>query len=175
MRMAVAAALLATASPAVAAVEDSTPSGFTVRNRAVVAAPPVETWAMLGRIGDWWSDEHSYSGKAANMRLELEAGGCFCETVPARFGGPAGGVEHGRVLTVLPYEFLVLDAPLGPLQTQAMLGRLSWTLRGVEGGTEVTQTFVAAGYVKDGADKLAPLVDKVLGQQLEALKRRLER
>lgn len=175
MRIVLAAALFASAGPAAAAVEEATPSGFAVRSQAVVAATPAETWAMLGRIGLWWNKAHTYSGDAANMRLELKAGGCFCETLPARAGGPAGGVEHGRVLTAMPYDMLVLDAPLGPLQTEAIVGRLRWSLRAVEGGTEVTQSFVAGGYAKGGADKLAPIVDKVLAEQLEGLKRRLAR
>jgi len=169
---AVAAAALA--SPAAADVEEATPTGFAVRSQAVVAATPAETWAMLGRLGEWWNKEHTYSGDAANMRLDLRAGGCFCEALPAR-AGPAGGVEHGRVLTAMPYDMLVLDAPLGPLQTEATVGRLSWKLRAVEGGTEITQSFVAGGYARGGADKLAPIVDKVLAEQLEGLKRRLAR
>ena len=168
-------ALAGFAAPASGAVEEATPSGFTLRSQAVVAVTRAETWAMLGRIGEWWSNRHTYSGNAANMRLELRAGGCFCETLPARSAGPAGGVEHGRVLTAMPYDMLVLDAPLGPLQSQAMVGRLTWSLRAVDGGTEVTQTFVAGGYAKGGADKLAPIVDQVLAEQLEGLRRRLAR
>jgi len=173
MRIIIAAALLAlSAAPAAAAVEEAAPVGFIVRSQAVVAATPAEAWAMLARLGEWWSDEHTYSGDSANMRLELKAGGCFCETLPARSGG---GVEHGRVLTAMPYELLVLDAPLGPIQTEAMVGRLTWRLRAVDGGTQVTQTFVAGGYARGGADKLAPIVDKVLAEQLEGLKARLAR
>lgn len=167
--------LIASSVPAAGAVEEAHPHGFSVRSQAVVAATPAETWAMLGRLGEWWGDEHTYSGDSANMRLELSVGGCFCETLPPRSAGPAGGVEHGRVLTAMPYDMLVLDAPLGPLQTEATVGRLAWTLRPVDGGTEVTQTFVAGGFAKVGADKLAPIVDKVLAEQLEGLKRRLAR
>lgn len=177
MRICLAAVfLLIAAAPAAAAVEESSANGFLIRNQAVVAASPAETWAMLGRVGQWWSKEHSYSGDSANLRLDLKAGGCFCERVPAWRGGTGpGDVEHGRVLTALPGAMLVLDAPLGPLQTQALVGRLSWTLRAVDGGTEVTQSFAAGGYAKGGADKLAPIVDKVLAEQLEGLKRRLAR
>jgi hypothetical protein len=167
--------LLALGAPAAAAVEEATPNGFAIRNQATVAATPAETWVMLGRPGEWWNKAHTYSGNAANMSLELKAGGCFCETLPARAAGPAGRVEHGRVLTAMPFDMLVLDAPLGPLQSKAMVGRLTWSLRAVEGGTQVTQTFVAGGYVKGGADKLAAPVDAVLAEQLEGLRRRLAR
>lgn len=176
MRFVPAFLTLALAAPASAAVEDSSPNGFTSRNQAVVAATPAETWAMLGRIGEWWSKSHTYSGDSRNMTLKLKAGGCFCEQVPSWRGATGrGAVEHGRVLTALPGSMLVLDAPLGPLQGMALVGRLTWTLRAVEGGTEVTQTLAVGGYVKAGAEKLAPLVDKVMAEQLEGLKRRLSR
>jgi hypothetical protein len=175
LRYFVPALLLSSATAASAAVEEAAPDGFRLRSQAVVAATPAETWAMLGRIGEWWSKAHTYSGDAANLRLELKAGGCFCEALPARAAGPEGGVAHGRVLAAMPSDMLVLDAPLGPLQSQAMVGRLTWTLRAVDGGTEVTQTFVAGGYAKGGAGMLAPIVDTVLAEQLEGLRRRLAR
>lgn len=172
MRFLIAASLLF-AAPAAAEVKASAPDGFRSENKAVVAATPVETWSMLGRIGEWWNKDHTYSGDAANLRLELKAGGCFCEKLPGRPDQREGSVEHGRVLTAMPNKMLVLDAPLGPLQGQAVVGRLSWTLRAVEGGTEVTQTLVAGGWFEGGGEKLAPLVDKVLAEQLSGLQRRL--
>jgi hypothetical protein len=166
---------LIAAMPAGAEVKSAAPTGFRVESRAVVAATPLETYLMLGRPAEWWNKAHTYSGNAANLRLELRADGCFCEHLPARRGEPEGGVEHARVLTAMPGSILVLDAPLGPLQSEAVVGRLSWSLRAVQGGTEVVQTFVAGGYVAAGADKLAPIVDKVLAEQLGGLKRRLAR
>ena len=176
MKFLLAVVVLVMAAPAAAEVKEAASGGFLVQSKAVVAATPAETWAMLGRIGAWWNKAHTYSGDAANLRLKLKAGGCFCERLPRRAGERAdGSVEHGRVLTAMTGSMLVLDAPLGPLQTEAMVGRLSWSLRAVEGGTEITQTFIAGGFAKGGADKLAPIVDKVLGEQLEGLKRRLAR
>ncbi len=43
-------------------------------------------------IGNWWSDAHTYSGKASNLTLRNEPGGCFCETLP---GG--GFVRHASL------------------------------------------------------------------------------
>src|SRR5688572_11726646 len=96
IRSAAAAAvmLLAAAAPAAAEVKSATAGGFEVEARAIVAATPAETYRMLGRIGEWWNDGHTYSGKAANMSLKLEAGGCFCETIPA----DGGTIEHMRVV-----------------------------------------------------------------------------
>ena len=168
-------ALLLVGAPATAEVKSSSPGGFEVEQRATVAATPAQTWAMLGRIGEWWNKGHTYSGDASNLRLELKAGGCFCETLPRVKGKRAGGVAHGRVLTAMPYSMLVLEAPLGPLQSEAVSARWTWTLREVPGGTEVTQRLVAGGHFKGDAVKLAPLVDKVMAEQLSGLQRRLAR
>lgn len=162
---------LATAAPGTAEVRSASTGGFEVEARATVAATPAQTYAILGRVGEWWNDGHSYSGKASNMRLELRAGGCFCERVPA----DGGTIEHGRIIYARPGETLRLQGALGPLQPEAVIGTLTWSLRAVPGGTEVVQTYVASGYVRGGADKLAPIVDKVMAEQLSGLKQRFAR
>jgi hypothetical protein len=179
-RIAIVASLLAAATGTRAEVVSSAPNGFEVRSTRVVSASPEETWAMLGRIGEWWDSEHTYSGKASNMTLELKPDGCFCEILPngtdaGKDGSTraAGGVVHGRVLMAMPHLGLVLDSGLGPILEEGAAGRLKWSLRAVEGGTEVTQTYVVGGYVRGGADKLAPIVDTVLGQALERLQKKL--
>jgi hypothetical protein len=45
----------------------------------------------------------------------------------------------------------------------------------VQGGTEITQTYVAGGYMRSGGEVLAPLVDQVLAGQLDRLRAYLER
>ncbi|MEA3060769.1 MAG: hypothetical protein QOJ94_550 [Sphingomonadales bacterium] len=164
------ALLLLAAAPADADVKSATASGFEVQSVAVVKASPEAAWAMIVRPALWWNPEHSWSGKAGNLTLDPRAGGCFCEAVP-----PGGSVEHGRVLSAIPGKFLLLEAPLGPLQSLAVSTRLSWRIAPVAGGTEITQTYVVGGYVPVGADKLAPAVDGVLSEQLARLKASLER
>ena len=157
------------ASPAAADVKASSAAGFEVESRTIVGASPAEAYAMLVRIGDWWDSAHTYSGNSANMSLEAEAGGCFCESLPK--GG--GTVEHMRVVYAQPGVMLRLQGGLGPLQAEAISGTLTWVLKAVPGGTEITQTYIVGGYVRGGAAKLAPLVDQVLRQQLSGLERRL--
>jgi uncharacterized protein YndB with AHSA1/START domain len=164
------ALLLLAAAPANAEVKSATASGFEVQSVAVVKASPEAAWAMIVRPASWWNPEHSWSGKAGNMTLDPRAGGCFCEAVP-----PGGSVEHGRVLSAMPGRLLLLEAPLGPLQSLAVTTRLSWRLKPVAGGTEITQTYVAGGYLPMGGDTLAPAVDLVLSEQLTRLKASLER
>lgn len=151
-------------SLAAAEVKSSTPAGFEVESKAVVAAIPAEVYARLGRIGEWWNPAHTYSGKGANLSLEAKAGGCFCETIE---GG--GTIEHMRVVYAQPGSILRLQGGLGPLQQEAAIGTLTLQLKPVAGGTEVTQTYVVGGNIRGGAEKLAPIVDQVLGEQLNRL------
>jgi hypothetical protein len=78
------------------------------------------------------------------------------------------------VLAAWPGRKLVLEAPLGPLQSLAVSARLSWSLKPVAGGTEIVQTYAVGGYIPMGGEKLAPLVDGVLAEQLGRLKARLD-
>jgi uncharacterized protein YndB with AHSA1/START domain len=151
-------------SAAAAEVVSATPQGFEVKAQTTVAASPQAVWAMLGRIGRWWNPAHSYSGKAANLRLDPRIGGCFCEMLA---GG--GGVEHMRVVYAAPGAMLRLHGGLGPLQGEGAAGALTWTLKAVPGGTEITQSYVVGGYIRMGAEKLAPLVDGVMTEQLSRL------
>lgn len=164
-------AAAALASPAAAEVLSATSSGFALEAKATVPVSPAEAYAALGRIGRWWQSDHTYSGDAANMRLEARLGGCFCESIPE--GG--GEIEHGRVIYAQPGRTLRVQGGLGPLQSEGVLGSLTWQLRAVEGGTEITQTYVAGGYMRGGFEAAAPLVDQVMAAQLEGLRRHLAR
>ena len=170
MRLAPFAAALLACHPqsALAEVKSATPHGFSLEAKATVAASPAEAYRMLGRIGEWWDPAHSYSGKGANLSLALNAGGCFCEKVP-----PGGTVEHMRVVQARPGAMLRLHGGLGPLQGEGAAGSLTWALRKVPEGTEITQTYVVGGYIRMGAEKLAPMVDGVMSQQLDRLARAL--
>lgn len=156
---------LAIAVPAAAAVKSSAPAGFETGNTAVIAAPPAEVYAMLVTPSRWWNGQHSYSGDAANMTLEARAGGCFCERIPA----DGATVEHARVVYAQPGKTLRLQGGLGPLQAEGVSATLTWSLKPVAAGTEVTQTYVVGGYVRGGTEALAPIVDRVLAEQLTRL------
>ncbi len=154
------------ASPSYAEVQSSGPHGFALETTLVVPAAPAETYAALGRIGEWGNPGHSYSGDAANMTLELRAGGCFCETIPA----DGATVEHMRVVYARPGRALRLHGGLGPLQAEGVAGALTWELKPVPGGTEVTQTYVVGGHIRGGAEAYAAPVDHVLSEQLSRLR-----
>lgn len=156
-------AACAAAVPASAELLSSSATHLESENKAVVAATPDQVYAAIGRIGSWWNPDHSFSGKKGAMTLDLKAGGCFCEALDG------GGVEHGRVILAWPARMIRLEAPLGPLQGEAVSARLSWTLKPVVGGTEITQTYLVGGYFRGGAEALAGPVDMVVTEQFQRL------
>ncbi|WP_106638759.1 SRPBCC family protein [Allosphingosinicella vermicomposti] len=158
------------ASPAAAEVKSMSATHFETESKAIVPATPQEAYAMIGQPAQWWSPAHSYSGDATALTMQLEPSGCFCETLSS-----GGFVEHGRVILAMPGEMLRVDTALGPLQAEAVTGRLTWSFKPVAGGTEITQNYVVSGQVRNSAAALAPAVDKVLAEQFDRLKARLSR
>jgi len=167
MRVALIAAL-ALAGPAHAEVKSTTDSGFRLENRVTVNATPERAWTALGEIGRWWNSDHTYSGDALNMTLPLKVGGCFCEALPG------GGVEHGRVIVAWPEQKLLrLQAALGPLQDEGVEAVLTFQIKPAPGGAEIVQTYNVGG-VRPEMLKNAPLIDQVVGEQLNRLKAYLQ-
>jgi hypothetical protein len=74
--------------------------------------------------------------------------GCFCERLK-----DGGSVQHLQVVYAAPGEGLRLRGALGPLQTEGVDGTLSWTLKPVEGGTSLTQSYVVGGYIRSGMEQ----------------------
>ena len=75
-------AVLALAGGARAEVVDKGAYGFRLKTVQQVAAPPEAVFKAIGEIGKWWTDAHTYSGKAANMTMPLTPNACFCEAMP---------------------------------------------------------------------------------------------
>ncbi|MFD2781482.1 SRPBCC family protein [Novosphingobium pokkalii] len=147
--------------------------GFVVREVVEVGAPAPEVWRTLVKPAAWWSSEHTFSGEAANLTLDPVPGGCFCEKLPpAKQGGAAavsGGVQHMRVVYVEPGRALRLTGALGPLQSEALLGAMTITLKTNERGTRILIEYVVGGYMRYRVEQIAPAVDRMLGQQIARL------
>jgi hypothetical protein len=170
---AVAAGLVASGAPqmATAEVKSSSPAGFVVRIELPVAAAPADVYAKLFDIGRWWSDAHTYSGKASNLTLKNEPGGCFCESL----GG--GFVRHAALEYSDKGKVVRLSGGLGPLQELGAQGILSFDFQPTEkAGTRLVVSYVVGGYPTDekGLAALAGPVDSVLKEQVERLRRYVE-
>jgi|CXWL01.1.fsa_nt_gi uncharacterized protein YndB with AHSA1/START domain len=171
--------LLAPAS-AGAAVVDSRADGFRVEIPVTIAATRAAVFTALGKAGQWWSSDHTWSGDAKNLSLPLEAGGCFCE----RWDG--GSVEHARVIFVRHGELLRLQGALGPMQPMPITGILTFVLEAAPvatpaavGGatpaepapaTQLTLTYATSGSSASALDKIGPLADGMLTATVGRLK-----
>jgi Polyketide cyclase / dehydrase and lipid transport len=144
-------------------------NGFEIRETAHTAASSDKVYAALLLPAHWWSSDHTFSGSAANLVLDAHAGGCWCETLP---GG--GSVEHLRVVFVSPGKTLRLRGALGPFQGLAVDGVMTWSVKSVADGTDVTFTYSIGGYAKDGFDELSKMTDRVLGEQMERFKKSVD-
>jgi hypothetical protein len=155
-------ALLA-ASPAAGAVVGASSNGFEVLETVNVVVAPDQAWNAFEHVGDWWNPEHTYSGKAANMRMALSMGACLCET----FEETGGGIEHLRVVYADPGKRAVLTGSLGPLLYEGTAGVMEIKVERTASGSRVTMNYRVSGFYKGGADKMAPQVDQVLGEQMK--------
>lgn len=152
-----------------AEVKESGADHLLIVNARTVHASPDKVYAALIDIGHWWDSEHTYSSDAANLSIQPSAGGCFCE----RWG--AQSVAHGRVIWANPGHLLRLDTALGPLQSMAVQGVMTFALKPAGDGTALQFEYRVNGSGSSGLDKLAPNVEGVLMAQLERLQQFAER
>ena len=153
------------AGAARAETSDVSASGFTVVQAVVVDGDPQQVWQAFTQPANWWSSQHTWSGQASNMRLDAQAGGCWCE----HWAGGAS-VMHGRVLMAQPGSLLRLQAWLGPLQDMPVSGVLTLATARRDGVTRLRLTYRVAGAPSSALDKLAQPVDAVLAEQVRRLK-----
>jgi uncharacterized protein YndB with AHSA1/START domain len=154
------------ATGASAAAAQVTANGFVVRHETSIDAPPARVYeTLVGQVGLWWDSEHTFSGDSRNLSIDARPGGCFCEIFPN-----GGGVEHLRVVHVVPGELLRMYGPLGPLQASGLAGSLTWKLTAASGGTRMELSYSVGGFMEGGFERIAPAVATVLGEQMQRLK-----
>ena len=161
MRLVFLGVVLLASVPTSAAVIQSGPNGFVVRHSVNLVVPPDQAYAAIGELPRWWDKDHTYSGDSANLSMSLRAGGCFCERLEK-----GGGIEHMRVTLVQPGERVVMTGALGPLLYEGVSGVMDLKVEKIAGGAKVTMDYRAAGFANGNAATLAPLVDKVLAEQI---------
>jgi hypothetical protein len=153
-----------------AAVESAGETGFIVKSELVLATPPAQAYARFIEIGKWWSDDHTYSGSAANMTIQAQPGGCFCETLPN-----GGFVQHAAVVYAAPGKGIRLNGAIGPLLVYGGSTSMSVAFEPNGQGTKLTVTLTGIGYEpQKGLTVLAPAYDAVLAEQFGRFKRYVE-
>lgn len=152
---------------AAAEIVSAGPNGFNIRHTAEapnIAAPAV--WAALSDVAKWWDPDHTYSGDARNLSLEPFVRGCFCEKL-----GLYAAIEHASVVYAMPAKTLRLSGALGPLQEFGVNGAMTWQIEAAGGGSRITLTYNVGGFADRPLADWAPIVDEVLGVQLQRLAR----
>jgi hypothetical protein len=168
-----AAIFAATASPAFADVKAASETGFNIIHIATVQATPDEIWKRLLAPKDYWNKSHSWSGSTAGFYIDAQANGCFCELFQETDANgkvkTVGSVEHMRVIFAQPGKVLRMQGALGPLQSEAVIGTLTVAIEPAKqgGGTRVSFSYVVGGYMRYKVAEIAPVVDKVLGEQFK--------
>lgn len=157
------------AQPVQAEVTSTADNGFVVHHEVRVAADPEAAYAMIRSPAKWWSPEHSWTGHAENFYMDAQAGGCFCELIPAtgdsRERTLRGSVQHMRILYADPGKMLRLSGALGPLQSEALAGTMTILLKPAADGTEISFDYIVGGYMRFAVSDIAPAVDAVIGEQ----------
>ena len=157
------AATIASSAAAWAETSEVSPAGFLVILQQEIHAKPADVYADVGKVGKWWNKEHTWSGNAANLSLEMTPGGCFCE----RWDGNA--TVHGQVVGLRKDAQVVLQSALGPLQPLAVNGIMTFTMAPKGEGTMLKLTYRVNGGPNSGLDKWAGPVGEVLTEQLHRL------
>ena len=161
-----ATALLVLAGTSGQSAPQVTPTGFLVKLEANISAPAAKVYeALIGQIGLWWNPEHTYSHDAKNLSIDPRPGGCFCEKLPN-----GGGVEHLRVVYIVPGEAVRFSGALGPLQASGLTGSLTWKLISGTDNTRLQLSYSVGGFIDGGFEKIAPAVENMLNDQLNRLK-----
>lgn len=163
--------------PARAEVTEQDDRGFVTRDSATVSASPYEVWQALLSPGNWWDDDHTWSGDSENMYISAQANGCFCELLPERSGAPdgvrRGSAQHMTVVQADPPRVLRMRGGLGPLQSEPVDGVLTITMAESGDNTQIVWEYVVGGYFRFEVATIAEAVDGVMSQQLAALARSL--
>jgi hypothetical protein len=150
-----------------AAVVEVTAEGFSVHQEATATADPKAVYkTLLKDVDQWWNPAHTYSGNSRNLSIDHKVGGCFCEDL-----GHGGGVEHARVILLIPDSQVRMSGAFGPLQSSALVGTLSFKLTPSGTGTKIEMTYNVGGYMHGAFTNIAEGVDEVLGDQLQRLTR----
>ena len=138
-------------------------NSFELSSQVVINQPMESVFQQFNQIGLWWHPDHTYSGNAQNMILDMKDA-CFCERWDDNI------VRHMDIVAVEENKRQVWRGGLGPLQSFAVSGALTWDFKSIGNDqTNVTYTYRVYGAIPD-TKTWSTAVDGVLSQQLTRLK-----
>jgi len=141
-------------------------NGFQVRITRQAGPPPEQVYdSIVHNIGKWWSPDHTWSGDASNLSIDLRRA-AFVETLP-----DGGFCRHMEVVFHQPGSTLRMTGSLGPLQEMGLNGAMTFKTTAKDGKTEIELKYNVNGFSPDGFEQLAELVNLVLTQQMDRLVR----
>jgi hypothetical protein len=159
-RLAVCAlAALLLAATAEAKVTAKSATGFVVEQKAELKTDAKTATDAFLKVGSWWSSDHTYSGDAKNLAIEVKPGGCWCETLPN-----GGFVQHMTLVNKAP-GILVFAGGLGPLQFMGVAGSMTVNFKTANGTTTVTLRYDVGGRDDKNFEEISKGVDAVLAEQ----------
>lgn len=159
LRTAITALSLLFAGAACADVVSSSQHGFQIKIEQATESSAQQGYQhFVNHVGQWWLSDHTWFGDASKLSIEATAGGCFCE----RDGDQQA--LHMLVSYVDPGNTLRLVGGLGPLQALGLSGTMTISFS----EQKVTLNYIVGGYPTTDLVELAPIVDRVLSQQLQA-------
>lgn len=145
-----------------AEIVSSSPGHYVLHHEAASGLTAEALWLRLTNPAAWWHPDHTYSGSAGNLTLEVEAGGLWRED------WDGGSVTHGRVVLVIDGRLLRLEAPFGPLQGAGAYTIWTIAIESTAAGSRVTFDESAIAPPDARLDELAAAVD---GVKTEAIRR----
>lgn len=177
--------LAACALPIAGEVVEVRDDGFVSAFEVEIKAPPKRTFDALWKdVSKWWDPAHTYTDDSENMYFSDLIG--FVEDLsPLVPSDPPEGerrplfdddllgpfVRHMDIDMVQPPTALRLRGAMGPLQTLAVMGSMTFDLEATEDGTRLRYRYVVNGpRLREWAEP----VDRVMGGQLQRLRRYVE-
>jgi hypothetical protein len=144
-------------------VKSATADGFAIEHQAQLPFPPVPDLRRPGPGGLWWNDEHTFSGKAPQPHAAAAGGRLLLRALARSAASSTAGC-------CTPATARCCAAKRArPLQDMALTG--SWRSRSrprrrKDGGTALLLSYRVHGPAGQQLDKLAPVVDGVLGDSV---------
>ncbi|MDA7979890.1 MAG: hypothetical protein MPJ50_14070, partial [Pirellulales bacterium] len=144
-----------------AKVQQSAPDGFRLRIEQTTKVNADAAYSALANdIAKWWNPDHTYTGVAENLSLDLDQH-CLREKLA---GG--GFVRHMEIVFLQPGKTVRMTGGLGPLQEMGVHGALQFSFEPSEGETRIILTYNVSGASFHELDRISPAVDAVLTEQL---------